>query len=55
MSWPATEIFLMGLREAQRAWIRTRDASPVDVRALTRVYDARIRALGGSLEASSAR
>jgi uncharacterized protein YecT (DUF1311 family) len=43
------------LREAQRGWIRTRDAAPADVRALTRVYDARIRALGGSPEASGGR
>jgi hypothetical protein len=33
------------LREAQRAWIRLRDALPASVTALTRIYDTRIHAL----------
>jgi uncharacterized protein len=37
------------LREAQRAWIRTRDAAPPKVEILTQIYDARIRALKMSI------
>lgn len=55
----ATSLVAMGQRgdiqDAQRAWLKKRDACGNDVACLTKAYDARIQDLNGVVEGIAAR
>jgi len=55
----ATSLVAMGQRgnieDAQRAWLKKRDACGGDVACLGKSYDARINALNGTIESIAAR